>query len=151
MSAAEIITHLCFNDNMPEHQAIGEGVRVGPGCVVSITRLTCMSQDRCSHQLCQYLYQGLVALLQVEVNAHHPPDCLRCQILVCSRTAEWQPFTKPCFYGNIHLPWQTGGPPSPPTHSVDRIDRPPALPPNYFPHMGPHVSDLCRVCEDAVW
>lgn len=32
-----------------------------------------MSQDRCSHQLCQYLYRGLVALLQVEVNAHHPP------------------------------------------------------------------------------
>lgn len=63
-------------------------------------------------------------------------DCLLCQILVYSQTAEWQPFTEPRFYGNIHPPWQTDDPPSPPTHSVDSIQETTNTPTKLFPHRG---------------
>lgn len=123
------------------------GLAAFTGCVVSIMGLTCMSQDRCSHQLCQYLYQGLVALLQVQVSGHHPPsDCLLCQILVCSQTAENQPFTKPCFHSNRHLPWQTDNPPSPPTHSVDLIQETTNTPTKLFPHRGL----VCLISADYI-
>lgn len=76
-----------------------------------------------------------------------PSVCLLCQILVCSQTGEWQPFTKPHFCGDNHLPSQTDDPPGPPTHSADSIiQRPPTLPPNYFLAGAMCVSDLCHVC-----
>lgn len=107
------------------------------GCVLSTMGLTCMCQDRCSHPICQYVHRGLVAPLQVRVNAHHPPsDCLLCHILVCSQTADNQPFNKPRFYSNHHLHWQTDSPPSPPTHSGDLMQETTNTPTKLFPHRG---------------
>lgn len=107
------------------------------GCVLSTMGLTCMCQDRCSHRICQYVRRGLVAPLQARVNAHHPPsDCLLCHILVCSQTADNQPFNEPRFYSNHHLHWQTDSPPSPPTHSVDLMQETTNTPTKLFPHRG---------------
>lgn len=122
------------------------------GCVLSTMGLTCMCQDRCSHRICQYVRRGLVAPLQARVNAHHPPsDCLLCHILVCSQTADNQPFNEPRFYSNHHLHWQTDSPPSPPTHSVDLIARDHQHSHQTISSQGPRVSDLHRLYKDTVW
>lgn len=110
------------------------------GCAGPIMGLTCMCQDRCSHQLCQYSYQDLVALPQVHHHHHHyhppPCDCLLCRVFVCCETAENRPLTEPTV---MHPVRKTDSPPTtsgPPTHSVDLIQETTNTPTQLFSHRG---------------
>lgn len=78
----------------------------------------------------------------------HPPRFWLCQILVCSQTAEWQPFAKPSFYSNIHPPppsWQTDDPPGPPTHSVDSIQKTTNTPTKLL------CVTVCLIPDPSLW
>lgn len=116
------------------------------GCAGPIMGLTCMCQDRCSHQLCQCSYQDLVALAQVHHHHHHyhPPPC-DCE------TAENQPLTEP----TRHAPCQTDRQPPPhnprPTHSFSWLNsRDHQHSHTTIFSQGPRVSDLRRLYKDCL-
>lgn len=131
--------HVCCSNN---HSFMSINPSVNAGSVASITGLTCLRTG--AH--IRHLYW--VARLQVEDSAHHhplPPFFWLCQILVCSQTAEWQPFTKPRFYGNIYLPSQADRRPSQPTHSFSGLNtRDHQHSHRSISSQGPRVSDLCQ-------